>query len=326
VSLVDLITTQGVAVPPNPRVLRFARAGSHHGRMFGSEDLQELKASVEDAHQYARLTAHRAPSAWIDRPVSDWVEFEARHEVLAMDANGDVPHWLVGSGIYWSRRTTRSGTTGGRTPRQLNLPSPSARLAVAQAFARSCVVEGKQREALVALCEAAASNPTMAGVVEVGEGGRRSLAHRLGTCATSLGKYLDAWTRTTCGPLPLVVSFHGKRVKRYQPLAAVQVPFLTEILLWMESFAVDAGDRNAARKLALAWAEGLEWTQQHESGRHGTESRAALRVCRPHQVLSDLRRDDGEGADAHDHCDHADDATSGGGGEHVAVAHGGDCG
>jgi hypothetical protein len=294
--------------------------------MFEFEDVQELKASVEEAHLRTRLTAHRAPRACIDRPVADWVEFEATHEVLAMDANGDVPHWLVGSGIYWSRRTTRSGTTGGRTPRQLNLPSPSARLAVAHAFAKSCAVEGKQREVLAALCEASASDPTMAGVVEAGEGGRRSLASRLGTCATSLGKYLDAWTRRSCGPLPLMVSFNGERVKRHKPLAAVQVPFLTEILLWMESFAVDTGDRQAARQLAVAWAEGLEWTQQDEAGRHGTQSSALLRVCRPNQVLGDLRRDDGERADAHDHRHHADDATSGRGGEHVAVAHGGDRG
>ena len=89
--------------------------------------------------------------------------------------------------------------------------------------------ERSERQRWAALVRAATRGPRMLGFVSVGDGGLRQLAERLEVSHTVLARSLQRWEERD---RPLVRRFHGPRTTRYAPVTYVQVPLVTELVLW----------------------------------------------------------------------------------------------
>ena len=89
--------------------------------------------------------------------------------------------------------------------------------------------ERSERQRWAALAHAATRGPRMLGFVSVGDGGLRQLSDRLEVSHTVLARSLKRWEERD---RPLVKRFYGPRTTRYAPVAYVQVPLVTELVLW----------------------------------------------------------------------------------------------
>jgi len=85
----------------------------------------------------------------------------------------------------------------------------------------------------------AADKPLAIGFIQV-DGGLRGLGVDLGVDYTTLCRNLNGWENRQP---PLVVTGHGKRTRARAPVAIIQIPLLTEWLLWTaEARAHSLGD------------------------------------------------------------------------------------
>jgi len=85
----------------------------------------------------------------------------------------------------------------------------------------------------------AADKPLAIGFIQV-DGGLRGLGVDLGVDYTTLCRNLNGWQDRQP---PLVVTGHGKRTRARAPVAIIQIPLLTEWLLWTaEARAHSLGD------------------------------------------------------------------------------------
>lgn len=90
----------------------------------------------------------------------------------------------------------------------------------------------QQRSLWARLADEAAARPEQVGFVLLGEGGRAELAERLGVPHRTLTTRLDAWRRTRPR---LIVSYSGRRKAGGAPLVAVQLPVVSDLVLWAAS-------------------------------------------------------------------------------------------
>ena len=85
---------------------------------------------------------------------------------------------------------------------------------------------------------AATVGPRQAGFVTVAEGGTRALAARLKVDSQSLlARNLKRWAGHDP---PLVNCFYGPKTHRHPPLESVQVPLVTDLVLWAAEVRVPA--------------------------------------------------------------------------------------
>jgi hypothetical protein len=89
--------------------------------------------------------------------------------------------------------------------------------------------EASERQRWAKIVDAATSAPGLVGFITVGAGGSRTLAQRLDVPPALLTRTLNRWQARTP---PLVECFYGPRVKRHPPLGWVQVPLVTDLILW----------------------------------------------------------------------------------------------
>lgn len=132
-----------------------------------------------------------------------------------------------------------------QNPSMLLPPAQRRALAASAASWLDAAPRGDTRRRWSSLASAAAAPTQELGLIRVPAGGLRSLATRLFPDAKdptrALSRNLQVWE-----PEGLVKVFSGVRVKRYAPVVAVQVPHLTDCLVWLMH----------ARALALGPAPG----------------------------------------------------------------------
>ena len=89
--------------------------------------------------------------------------------------------------------------------------------------------EASERQRWASIVDAATRVPGQVGFVAVGTGGSRTLAQRLDVPQALLTRTLNRWQARTP---PLVECFYGPKVTRHPPLEWVQVPLVTDLILW----------------------------------------------------------------------------------------------
>lgn len=109
----------------------------------------------------------------------------------------------------------------------------------------------QQRSLWGRLVDEAAARPEQVGFVLLGEGGRAELAERLGVPHRTLTARLDGWRRTRPR---LVVPYSGRRKAGGAPLVAVQLPAVSDLVLWAATVRAvpDAVDGRPAHPLLVA--------------------------------------------------------------------------
>ena len=109
--------------------------------------------------------------------------------------------------------------------------------------------ERSERERWAALVRAATVGPRQAGFVTVAEGGTRALAARLKVGSQSLlARHRKRWTGHDP---PLVNCFYGTKTHRHPPLESVQVPLVTDLVLWAAEVRVPAAKGEVGPNLSL---------------------------------------------------------------------------
>ena len=89
--------------------------------------------------------------------------------------------------------------------------------------------EASERQRWASIVDAATRGPGQVGFITVGAGGSRTLAQRLDVAPALLTRTLNRWQARTP---PLVECFYGPKVTRHPPLEWVQVPLVTDLILW----------------------------------------------------------------------------------------------
>ena len=109
----------------------------------------------------------------------------------------------------------------------------------------------QQRSLWGRLVDEAAARPEQVGFVLLGAGGRAELAERLGVPHRTLTTRLDGWRRTRPR---LVVPYSGRRKAGGAPLVAVQLPAVSDLVLWAATVRAvpDAVDGRPAHPLLVA--------------------------------------------------------------------------
>lgn len=109
----------------------------------------------------------------------------------------------------------------------------------------------QQRSLWGRLADEAAARPELVGFVLLGEGGRAELAERLGVPHRTLTARLDGWRRTRPR---LVVPYSGRRKAGGAPLVAVQLPAVSDLVLWAATIRAvpDAVDGRPPHPLLVA--------------------------------------------------------------------------
>ena len=108
--------------------------------------------------------------------------------------------------------------------------------------------ERSERQRWAALAHTATHGPRMLGFVAVGDGGLRQLADRLDVSHTVLARNLKRWEERD---RPLVRRFYGSKTTRYAPVSYVQVPLVTELVLWSAETLVPAARGELGPNVAL---------------------------------------------------------------------------
>ncbi|MED6327710.1 MAG: hypothetical protein VYD46_01670 [Actinomycetota bacterium] len=109
----------------------------------------------------------------------------------------------------------------------------------------------QQRSLWGRLADEAAARPELVGFVLLGEGGRAELAERLGVPHRTLTARLDGWRRTRPR---LLVPYSGRRKAGGAPLVAVQLPAVSDLVLWAATIRAvpDAVDGRPPHPLLVA--------------------------------------------------------------------------
>ena len=87
----------------------------------------------------------------------------------------------------------------------------------------------RTRQLWTDLVDAAMSQNTSLGFIDVPDGGLVSLAEQFGVAPSTMSANLNRWR---LGDHPMVVTYYGAKRTRHPPLQLVQLPDITDLLVW----------------------------------------------------------------------------------------------